>query len=839
MNSSPQPTETEPITLDDPAPAQEAVIEAADCSIAEGPALAQINPDAEPVRGVTGAYFNRLAEMTSWEQTPTGITARVDDSRLDLDFVDPDVLRVAVTPLGRPAAPPTFVVDRDTSSWKSAFTVKESETEIRLTTPEMRVVIAKAPFAIEAFRPDGSAIAECASGNDLGSYATLNDEFIVTRKRAAGSSILGLGQKTGRLDRSGRDYILWNTDVLNPRALLEFGNAFKPGDPRRDPRSQEFDPYYISIPFYYSLDSHGRAAGFFIDNLHRAQFDFSHAGETRIRFAGGAYVEYVFAGPNLPTILQRYTELTGRMMPPPIWSLGYHHCRWHPYRAADVIRHAKRYREREIPCDSIWLDIDHMNGYRVFTWNKTLFPNPRETLGELGRLGFRAVTIVDPGVKVEIGNPVYEDGLKKNAFCLTEGGTVYQGQVWPGRTAFPDFANEEARGWWGDLNAKHVSVGLSGIWNDMNEPATGDVPDAAMRFDRGKYSHGAYHNGYALLMAMATYQGLRKAMPDSRPFILSRAGCAGIQRYCANWLGDSMSRWDHLEMSIPMSLGLGLSGLPFVGGDVGGFGENCDAELLVRWFQAAALTPFCRNHNDAGGVDQYPWSFGPEVEKICVDALRLRYRLMPYLYSLFVEASETGAPMMRPMVWADQEDPALRTLEDQYLLGPNLLVAPVIEKGSAKRRVRFPRGEWFDWWTGVPAPSRELVADAPLSRLPLYARAGSVIPMWPEAPPSTMGYRPETIDLLIFVPTEDGVFESRLVEDDGESFGYERGERLTTIFRLTRRGSSLEIETVVEGSAYPGFKRSMFRIHLRGAAPDMTHSIEASVEGFVWRTDLG
>jgi len=806
--------------------------------IDEGPVLALIKPGEEQVRGVVGHYFSPLVELTNWERTATGIAATVDDARLDLDIVDPDVLRISVSQPGLSEAPPTHVVIRDSSTWSGEFRIEGSEAEVHLVTEAMRIVVAKSPFRLEVFRTDGTAVTESLAENGLGSFAQLNDEFIVTRKRPAGSSILGLGQKTGNLDRSGRTYILWNTDVLNPRSLQEFGSGFEPGDPRGDPRSREFDPYYISIPFYCSVDVHGHAAGFFVDNLHKAQYDFGCEGETRICFNGGGYAEYVFVGPDLPSILRRYTDLTGRIKTPPIWSLGYHHCRWHPYTAGDVVRLADTYRKRQIPCDSIWLDIDHMHGYRVFTWNQKLFPNPATMLANLKERGFRSVTIVDPGVKVEAGNSVYESGLDRKAFCLTERGAVYKGQVWPGRTAFPDFANEATREWWGDLNAKHVSIGLSGIWNDMNEPATGDVPDAAMRFDRGQYSHGAYHNGYAMLMAMGTFQGLLKAMPDSRPFILSRAGCAGIQRYAANWLGDSMSRWDHLQMSIPMSLGLGLSGLPFVGGDVGGFGENCDPELLVRWFQAACLTPFCRNHNDAGGVDQYPWSFGPSVEEICREMLDLRYRLMPYLYTLFVEASETGAPIMRPMVWADPHDPKLRKLDDQYMLGDHLLVAPVIEKNAVSRRVRLPHGEWFDWWSGASARGGDLLVDAPLGKLPLYAKAGAVISMWPEAPPSTMGYHPERIDLHVFVPSEDGVFESVLIEDDGATFGYEQGERLKTAFRLIRMGDSLHLEANTEGARYLGFKRTHFRIHLRGVSVPIVETIQADGVRLIWRHSL-
>jgi alpha-glucosidase len=799
--------------------------------------LSKLAPNAEAEVGIRGLYFCPLGDLAHWHQTSTGIYARFGDADVRIDFLDTTAFRIQIKIVGGRDVAPTYAVVLDPSSWNAEFTVFDSELDLSLVSKDVRVEIRKFPFRVEAYRSDGTAIIRAAAENGLGSYARLNDEFIVTRERETSSSILGLGQKTGGLDRSGRSLILWNTDVLNPRTLKEFAMGFKPEDPRADPRSQVFDPYYISIPFYQSVDDEGRASGFFIDNLSRADYDFRQPGETRIRFAGGSYEEYVFSGPSLLSILEGYTNLTGRMGRPPLWSLGYHHCRWHPYSDKDVITHAETYRTKKIPCDSIWLDIDHMDGYRVFTWNRKLFPEPSKTLCALKELGFRTVTIVDPGVKFEPGYPVFDSGLERDAFCLTEQGAIYLGQVWPGRTAFPDFASGDARKWWGEWNAKHIQMGLSGIWNDMNEPATGDIPDSGMRFDQGKFSHGACHNGYATMMAMSTYDGLRKAMPDVRPFILSRAGSAGIQRYAANWLGDNMSRWEHLAMSIPMSLGLSLSGQSFIGADIGGFGENSEPELLVRWFQTACLSPFCRNHNDAGGIDQYPWSFGPKIESHCLKALALRYRLLPYLYTTFVWTSETGRPVMAPMAIEDQSDLALRFIDDQYMLGPDLMVAPVIEKGSTTRTVRLPKGDWYDWWTDLPLSQSLVEAEAPLDKVPLYVKAGAVIPMWSEVPQTTMNYHPACVELNVFVPLKDGVFTSRLVEDDGTSFGYERGEQLLTTFTLTRKGNELTLEGKTSGEPYPEFSRSEWRIHLRGIA-SASQTIASGLEAFIWSYQL-
>ena len=449
-------------------------------------------------------------------------------------------------------------------------------------------------------------------------YATLNDAWTVRRRCRREDAIFGLGEKSGRHNRKGRDFTLWNTDVLNPYETLEFTAGKAPDDPRGDRASVEFDPYYVSIPFFYHQTyPAGTMAASFVDNGYRGAYEFSQPEEYRISFRGGQYTEYVFAGPDMPEILEAYTWLTGRAAPPPLWSLGYHQCRWFHYTQDAVEALGQQHRDNDIPCDALWLDIEYMDGYRVFTWNTELFPDPRGMLERLAEQGFRVITIIDPGVKYEPGYPVFDAGLERDVFCRTEGGDIYIGQVWPGNTAFPDFVTEEARTWWGELNAAHVGFGLAGIWNDMNEPATGNIEPRQMHFDHGRYSHERYRNQYALLMAMGTRSGLLAAMPERRTFILSRSGFAGIQRYAANWLGDNQSRWDHLWLSIAMGSGFGISGQPFLGADIGGFQGNSNAELFLRWMQYGTLTPFCRNHSEIGNVDQYAWAWGDSSKIMC------------------------------------------------------------------------------------------------------------------------------------------------------------------------------------------------------------------------------
>ncbi len=482
----------------------------------------------------------------------------------------------------------------------------------------------------------------------------------------------------------------------------------------------------------------------------------------------------------------------------------------------------------------MWLDIEYMDGYRVFTWNTAKFPDPAAMLQRLSEQGFRVITIIDPGVKYDPGYAVYDAGVERDVFCRTEGGDLYLGQVWPGNTAFPDFVTEEARTWWGELNAAHVKSGLAGIWNDMNEPATGDIPALPMRFGRGEFAHERYRNQYALLMAMATTAGLRETMPELRTFVLSRSGFAGIQRYAANWMGDNLARWDHLWLSIAMGAGFGISGQAFVGADIGGFAGNTQPELFLRWMQYGTLTPFCRNHSMIDNVDQYAWAFGDVIQDHVRTAIKLRYRLLPYLYACFLRASETGEPVQRPLVFDHQYDASVRDVDDQYLLGPDLLVAPVVEAGVTARQVYLPDGDWYDWHADELVGGRRFVTAAtPMDRIPIFARGGAVIPMWSEAPSSTQDHHPTTVELHLFVPTGDGEHRSFLQEDDGLTFAALDGARYRTAFTVIRKGDAVSLRAEVDGSGFTEFRREQFHLVVHGADPHTVRLDGADLE----RTD--
>ncbi|MDO8121313.1 glycoside hydrolase family 31 protein [Isoptericola sp. b490] len=767
----------------------------------------------------TLADFRRFTAVDSVRPAVRGLRARVGGEHLEIDAVRDDVVRIRLSRGGTFDEPPTYAVVAEPLDVEVRTEVGDDGAV--LATGRLVVRLELDPFTLTVDRTDGTRVLRTHLADDgtPWTYATLNDAWVSRRDLGAGQ-VYGLGERTGPGDRRGRELVGWNVDVLDPHRTAEFTARWPAGDPRGDRMSTSFDPYYLHVPFWYHRDETGAAAGFFLDNAYRARFDLTGAeADLEIAVDGGQWCEYVIAGPAMPDVLEAYTWLTGRAPLPPLWALGHHQCRWHDYTQDEVVELADRMRHEGVPCDVYWLDIEHMRGYRVFTWDPEKFPDPAALVDALADRGARLVTIVDPGVKVDPGWNLYDDAVARDLLCRTEGGDLFVGHVWPGDTTFPDFAAPEVRQWWGGLNAAHVASGLAGVWNDMNEPATGAIPPDRMRFDHTRAPHERFHNQYALLMAMGTTTGLRAARPDLRTFVLSRAGFAGIQRYSATWTGDNLATWEFLAQSIPMSTGLGLSGQPFVGSDIGGFAGDTTAELLTRWMQYGMLTPFARNHSMIDQVDQYPWSFGPEVLDRVREAVRLRYRLLPYLYAAFVEASATGMPVQRPLVLADQSDPELAHVDDAYLLGPHLLVAPALAPGVTERPVRLPAGRWLDWHVDAwYEGGREVEVPAPPDHAPLLVRAGAVIPMWTTAPPSTSGHHPDVVDLHLVVPPDGaGPVVSMLQEDDGLTTAADAGALWRTTLTVDREGPVVRVGAAVDGDGYPEHRRTAFRLVVHGA----------------------
>jgi alpha-glucosidase len=621
------------------------------------------------------------------------------------------------------------------------------------------------------------------------------DRIALSTALVPGAQILGLGEKACGQDRRGRTFTLWNTDPQN----------YQPGA----------DPLYLSIPMFIALVD-GRAHSVFYDNSYRASLDVGATQNDELLYAadGGELCYYYFHGPALPQVLERYTELTGRPALPPLWSLGFQQSRWSYFPADRVREVARLLREHRIPCDALYLDIHYMDGYRVFTWDRHRFPDPTGLLADLHRQGFRVVLAVDPHVKSDRSYRICADGLMKRVFCTYPDGRPAGGPVWPGEAFFPDFTAERVRWWWGDLFSDLLDDGVDGFWNDMNEPTiigpSGDTLADCVRHDwEGQGAdHRQAHNVYGQLTARATAEGLRRLRPNSRTFVLTRSGWAGVQRDAFSWTGDNKSTWEHLRLSLPMVLGKGLSGLAFTGADVGGFDGDAEGELLVRWTQMGAFLPLFRNHASIWSRDQEPWAFGESYLGPIRDAIELRYRLLPYLYTAAWQCSQTGAPPARPLAWAFPSDPHACQLDSQFLCGDSLLVAPVVERGATCRQVYLPRETWFDYWTGQRHPGPiTLHAESPLERIPLWVRGGTVLPTWP-----LLQHTGEAEPDRLFLDVYSGNGKSVLYEDDGLSQAYTRGDLRVTEFRQRLTDADLEITASRHGGYCPSYGLCEWRV---------------------------
>ena len=645
-----------------------------------------------------------------------GFTARCDEADLTVTALADGVVHLrygdeparpswAVVGAGAAETPPEIVVYSDLVAFRT------DELAVLVERGTCRLIVEDTAGAVLLDEPVGGGFDDTPVGTRL------------TRMLTADEHIYGLGERTGGVDRRGREYTCWNTDA--------FDAAYGGWAP-------DADPLYQCIPFYVSLRE-GAAFGVFTDVTWRSTLDVGAADADEMLLevpAGGTLEQYLLPGPSLATVVRRYTGLTGRPPLPPRWTLGFHQSRWGWSPDTAVTDVVDGFRARDLPLDAAWLDIQHMDGFRSFTWDPVTFPDPAGLVADLAADGVRTVTIVDPAIKVDSTWDIYTDGVAAGHFLLDDGGP-WVGEVWPGDSVFPDFTNPSARTWWGGLSSTDLGYGVAGLWLDMNEPAEfteGTVPDdLPVHGDGVSTTMAEVHNVYALAEAEATYEGWRALRPDTRPFLLTRAGYAGIQRYAAAWTGDAPSTWESLAGTLPMLLGMSVSGESFVGSDVGGYSGGASGELYARWLQVGAFSPFFRAHLVSGAADQYPWSFGQEVLDISRATLQLRYTLLPYLYSLAWEATRSGAPPLRPLVWEWPADATAVTLGDQALLGPWLMVAPVLEEGATTRVVYLPEGRWFDFYTGVvhDGPATVTFTDLPLAALPIFVREGAILPRGP------------------------------------------------------------------------------------------------------------
>jgi alpha-glucosidase len=652
----------------------------------------------------------------------------------------------------------------------------------------------------------------------------------------AGTSLYGTGEVAGPLLRNGRKITCWNTDAYgyDDTALS----------------------LYKSHPWMLAVRADGTALGVLADTTYRVEVDAgaTSADQLVFRADGPAFPVIVIEGASALEVVRALTKLTGLPPLPAKWTLGYHQCRYSYYPEARVREIARNFRERDIPCDVIWYDIDYYESFRVFTFDPVYFPDPKKLNADLLADGFHNVWMINPGIKSReepspsdvpeaerakeskqikaareaqknVFRAIRDSGLKNDVYVKKANGSVYEGEVWPGWCYFPDYTQARVREWWAPWYKPFMDMGVTGVWNDMNEPAIFNVQsktmpednihlgDAAMiapngkaQGDRAKGDHARYHNVYGLTMVKGTREGIQAANPDKRPFVLSRATYIGGQRYHAGWSGDNTANWYHVEASVPMTLSMNLSGLSFYGPDIGGFAADGDAQMFERWIGFGTMLPFCRSHTGKGNIDKEPWAFGPEVEETSRLAIQRRYRLMPYIYTLFREASVLGSPVLRPLFFLDGTDAALRSEDDAFLLGGDLMVVPQLVPDRTRVPV-MPKdfGAWRELAWEVPTGTKNTTRglDNQNEDLPrLYVRPGAIIPTGPVM--EHVGEGPKAPLTLIINLDAQGAARGQLYEDAGDGYAYREGKYALTTFEARRVGEEADATVEVRVASREG-----------------------------------
>ena len=643
---------------------------------------------------------------------------------------------------------------------------------------------------------------------------------------------VALGEKTGGLDKRGEELTMWTTDAINPEEGIQPWT----------------DPIYQSHPFVITVRD-GDAFGLYFQNTFRSVFDLGkNQSEVIISAEAGALDYVLIPGPTIPKVVERYTEMTGRTFMPPMWTMGYHQCKWSYHPDSQVESIANTFRELDISADGMWLDIHYMDGYRSYTWSPTEFSQPEALLSNLEAQGFKTTVIIDPGIKEDPGYSVYDTGMAGGHFVDLPNGDTYVGEVWPGASVFPDYSSPAARDWWADLTPRVTDFGVKGIWIDMNEPTTftGEFPlDTQYHGEGIPTTHREVRNVYAKLMAVATMKGLRDARPGERPFVLTRAGFAGISPYSAVWTGDALSTWEHLAMTPTMLSNLGLSGVPFAGSDVGGFTGDASQELFTRWMAVGSVSPFFRGHVQEGKPGHEPWAY--EAENLTRPLIDVRYELLPYLYRLMEEATRTGQPIVRPLVYKWPGAMASWLQDDVWLVGDDILAVPALAPGLTSVSIEVPAGVWIDRHDGQRVtPGDVAVLNAPLNRLPMLVRANTAIPTWPRL--RWVGERAaDPLYLDIYPDAQADAGESTIYLDDGLTEAFRNG----AFWRRSVSTSSTDSQLFVtlgeaEGSFTPDHSKVALRVHFVGNPSEvkaggilLTASDEALAgqQGYIYESD--
>ncbi|GGH12723.1 DUF4968 domain-containing protein [Sphingobacterium alkalisoli] len=717
-----------------------------------------------------------LRSITGYVKDGNNFVFTDGKAQVEIKVVSDDVIRVRLAPQGAFLDDFSYAVIEQEKHTHS-YDLREDDKNFHVKTNNVICTISKKDFLVSFSDIKGKTLnADHApmhweENPDFGGY------YVYCTKKAYEDEVFfGGGDKASSLNLRGRRIKNWNSDT--------YSFAFNQ------------DPLYKTIPFYIGV-TQGDAYGIFFDNTFKTFFDFAaeHQDQTSFWSEGGELQYYYINGPQIMDVVQRYHALTGTHFLPPMWAIGYHQCRWSYYPEKMVRDVASEFRKREIPCDAIYLDIDYMEGYRCFTWNKHYFPDPKKMISDLSANGFKTVVMIDPGIKVDENYWVFKEGHDNKYFCRRGDDYFMEGFVWPGRCQFPDYTNPDVRTWWGTLYKGLVEDGVAGFWNDMNEPAVfgrGTFPDDVRHnYDGYRGSHRKAHNIYGMQMVRATYEGLLKLYKNKRPFTITRAAYSGTQRYSSVWTGDNIATWEHLRIGVLQLQRLSVSGLSFCGTDIGGFTGNPDGELYTRWMQFGVFSPFMRVHSAGDTRDREPWSFGPEWEAICKKFIELRYRLLPYIYSIFWQQHKYGLPILRPVALLEQHVYKNLLREEEFAFGDKILVSPVLNPGQMSKVVYLPKGEWFYYFTNeVFKGGEEVSISTPLDQMPMFIKGGTILPEYP-----VMQYvdekKIEALKLNVYY--SEGEHDSYAYTDHGDTFAFEQNVYLEKHFIFTGEANSVKI----------------------------------------------
>jgi alpha-glucosidase len=729
-----------------------------------------------------------IGNVSSVKPIPQGVELTAGTSQILVLALSENVVRIRFARQGKFPAEHSFATLPNAFPNPPTVTVKQSAKSVTVATRALQVTILRSPLRVTFRNPEGAVISEDEPGFPVSANGSA---FRVWKTMPEDEHYFGLGDKSGPLDHRNLAFTMWNTDAFGWQ--------------------ESTDPLYKDIPFFMAVRK-GSAYGIFLDNTYRTSFDFGKESRDFYSFGadGGDLDYYFFYGPDPKRVIQDFTTLVGRTPLPPLFALGYQQCRYSYYPESRVREVAAEFRKRKIPADVIYLDIDYQQNNRPFMVDRERFPTFEQMIADLKGEGFKVIAITDLHLAKLPGYKPYDEGIQGDYFVKNPDGSVFVGKVWPGDSVFPDFTREKVREWWGTLYGNFVKIGIRGFWNDMNEPSVFERADKTMPLDTvhsvegRKTDHREIHNVFGMENARATYEGLLQLQPNVRPFVLTRAAYAGAQRYASTWTGDNSSTWNHMRISIPQSLNLGLSGYAFVGDDIGGFAGSPTPELLTRWMELGVFNPIYRNHGMKGSRDREPWVDGPEHEAIRKRYIETRYQLLPYIYTAMEETSRTGIPLMRPMFLQYPNLETLQTNETEFMFGPDLLVAPKVDEKVGPYDVTLPPGIWYDFWTGRDASSTKNL-EPPLDVLPVFVRGGAILPEQPVVQNSDE-LPPGPLQISVY-PGPD--CHGSLYQDDGNTLAYRRGEFLRMQFTCEARPDSLGFKVSTARANYKPWWSSM------------------------------